>query len=96
MDWEKDFLWKTKVRDVGQGEPYFTIDLKVSPRKVLSTRQLYGIMEFLSDMGGLFGTLVLFGYLYEFIYSAHLSRFYFIKYLFKTQMPVKSQQKSSD
>ena len=55
-----------------------------SAQKTQAIRRIYGIMEFLSDLGGLFGTLFLIGYLYSFVYSRHLNKFYFAENHFKT------------
>lgn len=40
-------------------------------------------MPFCSDIGGLYGTLVIIGYIFDFFYSSHAQRFFILENLFR-------------
>ena len=72
LDWDKSLQIKSVERDHELTTDLLTIVFRSSIRQTKSFRRVYSIMEFLADLGGLYGSLVLLGVFYSFFYSRHL------------------------
>lgn len=52
-----------------ESEHYFRLAFEGTARKSLVIRQIYDFLAFSGDVGGLYGTLVLLGFFYNFLFN---------------------------
>lgn len=89
LDWDKN-IDKTYRERIHSHWSYFRVFMHGSPRKDHSTRRFYSFFDCLADIGGLYGSLFIFGALFNLVYNDRAIQFTFGNALYRTAKYSKS------